>query len=216
MDPIFDKFIKLLEQENKEESLNFIMEKLASGEVDIVTLYTDILAPSLNKMKCEGPEEYCIWKEHVRSSIKRTIIENCYPYVIKERDEKYGGTRAGEKVMVICPPEELHEIGPRMVADFFTLLGFDVTFVGANTPKLSFLSAIEDLKPKYVAVSVSNYYNLIAAEKTISAIREGTHGRVKIIAGGCAFDNNPEAYKKIGADFLMHTFKDLKKLRGGD
>ena len=47
-------------------------------------------------------------------------------------------------------------------------------------------------------------------------IREGKHGRVKIIAGGCAFDNNPEAYKKIGADFLMHTFKDLKKLRGGD
>ena len=215
MHPLYKDFIKLIEKEDKKASIDFALSKIMGGELDIVTLYCDVLAPSLNDMKCEGTEEFCIWKEHVRSGIIRSIIENCYPYVEKERVEKYKSKPTGEKVIVLCPTEELHEIGPRMVADFFTLLGYDVTFVGANTPKRSFLSAIEDLKPKYVAVSVTNYYNLSAAQRTIKDIRGTKHGKVKIIAGGHAFRKNPEAYKEIGADLLLDTFSDLKKLKGG-
>jgi methanogenic corrinoid protein MtbC1 len=208
--------VKVLEDESKEKTLRFVISKLNTKELDILTLYNELLRPSLNNMSCEGPEEYCIWKEHVRSSIIRLIIENCFSYVIKERDEKYGGKPLDKKVMVLCPTEELHEIGPRMVADFFTLCGYEVTFVGANTPKSSFMSAIDIIKPDYIAISVTNYYNLVAAGKVISEIRERKPKDSKIIVGGRAFDRNPQMVTKMGADLLLQTFEDIMGLRGGD
>lgn len=57
-------------------------------------MYTKILAPSLNTMECKIDEKnICIWREHVRISIIRTIVECCYPYIMKERHEKYDGNK---------------------------------------------------------------------------------------------------------------------------
>ncbi len=215
MNPFYDELLVYLEKEDRGKSLEYVLDKLSNGEIDIVSLYRDILARSLNEMECNEPEEVCIYNEHVRSSIIRTIIENCYPFVLKERKEKVGDEK-GDKVIVLCPPEELHEIGPRMVADFFTISGFDVTFIGANTPKKSILAAVSGIKPKYVAISVTNYYNLIATKRTIDDLRKVIPQGTKIIVGGWAFSDNPSAYKEIGADKLLSTFEDIQKLAGGD
>jgi methanogenic corrinoid protein MtbC1 len=216
MHPLYKDFIQYLVSENKSKVLDFILSKLDNKAIDIVTLYNELLRPALNNMECNGPEEYCIWKEHVRSSIIRAVIENCYQFVNREHEEKYGNLNPDKKVMVICPTEELHEIGPRMVTDFFTLCGYSVTFVGANTPKRSFLSAIDIVKPDYIAISVTNYYNLVATQKVISEIRKQKHQEFEIIVGGHAFTSNPDIYKKIGADLLLQSFEDIKKLAGGD
>jgi len=69
------------------------------------------------------------------------------------------------------PPDELHELGARMVTDFFALAGFEATFVGASTPIEDFVAALRHIRPRYVAVSVTNPYNLIALRKLIERIR---------------------------------------------
>jgi methanogenic corrinoid protein MtbC1 len=216
MNPLFPEFISHLEKENKESVLHFVLSKLDNKEIDIITLYEDLLKPALNDMKCDGPDELCIWKEHVRSSIIRAIIENCYLYVLKERDEKYSPKKNGKKVLVICPTEELHEIGPRMVTDFFTLCGYNVIFIGANTPKKSFISAVDIIKPQYIALSVTNYYNLVATQRVIEELRKQKYKDFKIIVGGHAFDRNPDISSDMGADLLLKTFKDIRELDGGD
>jgi methanogenic corrinoid protein MtbC1 len=215
MNPFYDEFLVYLNREDRGKALELVLEKLSRNEIDTVSLYRDVLTRSLIEMDCSEPEEVCIYKEHVRSSIIRTILENCYPYVLKEREKEIGNGK-GEKVIVLCPPEELHEIGPRMVADFFTILGYDVTFIGANTPKRSFLAAVSRIKPRYVAISVSNYYNLIATKRTIDELRKVISHETRIIVGGGAFSENQDAYKEIGADVLLSTFEDIHKLAGGD
>ena len=122
-------------------------------------------------------------------------------------------------MIVACPTEELHEIGARMVADFFTLCGFHSTFVGANTPQSDILEAIEYVKPVYIAISVSNYYNLVAAHKLVQKIREvreSTGIEFEIIVGGYAFEQNPEMGKKMGSDLLLATFDDIRRLTQGE
>lgn len=165
----YNEFMKTIETENRNALLNFILPKLKNNEIDIITLYTEILAPSLNSMVQNKTDKAFIWREHVRSSIIRTIIENCYPYVIKERDESYK-LNINKKIAVVCPSEEYHEIGARMITDFFTLLGYNATFVGSNTPKEEFLEALQNIKLDYIAISVSNPYSLIAARKAIEKI----------------------------------------------
>lgn len=209
---LYEEFLNYLQTEDKESAISYVLKKLESNEIDIVTLYTKILAPSLNTMECKIDEKnICIWKEHVRSSIIRTIVECCYPYIIKERHEKYNGNK-GDKVVVVCPPEEYHEIGAKMAADFFTLCGYNSIFVGSNTPKDDFLDAINIVKPKYVVISVTNYYNLINAKRVISKIKEKSNYDVKILVGGYAFKINPESYKAIGADMFIDTFEDIENL----
>jgi methanogenic corrinoid protein MtbC1 len=189
--------------------LSYLEEK----KIDIVTLYTNILAPCLNNMKGNIEEGgVCIWKEHVRSSIIRTVIECCYPYVIKEKNELYKDVNYG-KVIVICPSEEYHEIGARMVADFFTLSGYETIFVGSNTPKDEFIKVIDYINPKYLAISVTNYYNLVGVKDTIHKIRNSSNNKLIILVGGRAFKNNPEVVKKIGADRFIYNFNDIKNLQ---
>jgi len=214
MHKLYPEFLKLLEAEDREECARWALTKLGSGELDIVTLYEEVLAPSLNEMKCKDAEAaVCIWKEHVRSSIVRTVIESCYPQVLKERASR-GAKITGVRAVVVCPSEELHEIGARMVADFFTLCGYDVTFVGANMPLDDFLAAIDIIKPRYVCVSVTNYFNLVAARKVVSKIRAKAAKDVTIVVGGRAFRSNPDTVREMGADLLLETFEGIRKLGG--
>ena len=200
-----------IEKEDKESAVEYAINLLNEGKIDILTLYRDILSPGLNNMFCNVDEkEICVWREHVRSSIVRTIIECAYPYVIKER-EKRGIKRKNQSAIVVCPQEEYHEIGARMAADFYTLLGFDTVFVGANTPKEDFVSAINVLKPKYVVISVTNYYNIVNAERAIKKLRQKANYDLRIIVGGYAFKSNKEVYKKIGADYLLDTFEEIEE-----
>lgn len=200
-----------IEKEDKESAVEYAINLLNEGKIDILTLYRDILSPSLNNMFCNVDEkEIFVWREHVRSSIVRTIIECAYPYVIKER-EKRGIKRKNQSAIVVCPQEEYHEIGARMAADFYTLLGFDTVFVGANTPKEDFVSAINVLKPKYVVISVTNYYNIVNAERAIKKLRQKANYDLRIIVGGYAFKSNKEVYKKIGADYLLDTFEEIEE-----
>ena len=213
MEAIYNKFVSLLEIEDRENAVNLILSLLEEEKIDIVTLYTDILAPSLNNMKCNNEVGGgCIWKEHVRSSIIRTIVECCYPYVIKEKNKTNKDTNLG-RVIVICPPEEQHEIGARMVSDFFTLCGYETIFVGSNTPKNEFLKVIDFINPRYLAVSVTSYYNLVAAKDTIEKIRNSTNKELNILVGGHAFINNPEALKNTNADMVINSFNDIKNLQ---
>ncbi|NCC79976.1 MAG: cobalamin-binding protein, partial [Clostridia bacterium] len=94
------KFNGIIESENREKSLAFIKELLEERKLSVMEVYEKVLTPSLNSMEGTGNEEMDIWKEHIRTSIVRTIIENMYPYVIRERDEKYG-VKSGKKVAVI-------------------------------------------------------------------------------------------------------------------
>ena len=213
MENIYNKFINLLELEDKENAVNMILNLLDEKKIDIVSLYTKILAPSLNNMKSDTAEGgVCIWKEHVRSSIIRTIIECCYPFVIKGKNELYEHTNFG-KVIIICPPEEHHEIGARIISDFFTLCGYETIFVGGNTPKNEFLKVIDYVNPIYIVISVTSYYNLVAAKATIEKIRNSTTKKLYILVGGHAFRNNPVAFKNSNADMLIDNFDDIRNLK---
>jgi methanogenic corrinoid protein MtbC1 len=217
MHPLYNEFLSYLDNKDKEKCVQFAVSNLTNGVLDVVTLYEEILTPALYS-KFGGPDQkdIIIWEEHVRTSIVRTIIECCYPYVIKERDEKYK-SRPKDKVVVLCPPEELHEIGARMVADFFTLCGYNITFVGANTPRDDIVNAIKYFQPEYIAISITNAFNLVTARKVVKRIVELEDSlKFKVILGGQACKNNPETCREMGVDLILNSFEDIRGLSEGE
>lgn len=213
MNPYEEVFGELLQSEKKEEAVRYALDLLSSGKVDLVTLYQEILTPTLNHMSCSLAEkQLCIWKEHVRTAIVRTIVECCYPYVVKEL-ARVNPAKSGTAV-VICPPEEYHDLGARMAADFFVLNGYETVFVGSNTPYQDFYNAADLIKPDVIAISVSNYYNIVATKKIIAELRLRTKGSSRIIVGGNAFADGAHAADVVGADRIVQSFEDIRKLTG--
>ncbi|NMR95839.1 cobalamin-binding protein, partial [Vibrio parahaemolyticus] len=96
--------------------------------------------------------------------------------------------------------------------DFFTIVGYNTTYIGANTPEITLSLAVEHLTPKYISISVTNYYNLIEAKRAIDKLREKNNFKGKIILGGNAFSSDPEVYKRIGGDYLLYNFNEILQL----
>lgn len=215
MEKVYERLMKFLRVEDKENSLKVCMEALENGQVSVLQLYESILTPALNSIidEYEVDLETLIWKEHVRSGIIRTIVECSYPYVIKERDSL--GNKMNSGVIIMCPKYEEHELGAKMVADFFTIAGYNTTFIGANTPESTILKAVETIKPKYICISVTNPFNLVATKNTIEQIKQRFNKDVKFVLGGYAFVADPDMYTKVGGDMLLKGFKDILSLGKG-
>ena len=214
---MYEEFAEHLARADKARCVELALSNLSQGKIDVVTLYNEVLTPALNAPTYSAEEGAVrIWEEHVRTSIVRTVVENCYPFLRREKKARAPAAAGPEKaVVVVCPTEEYHEIGARMVADFFELAGFDATFVGANTPQDEILQALATLRPTYVAVSVTNTYSLVPARRVLARLRElreRSRTGFKIIVGGNAFLKNPALVQEMGADLHLSTFEDIRRL----
>jgi methanogenic corrinoid protein MtbC1 len=199
--------MNLIKEEKRNKSVLLTLEMLEKKEIDIVTLYQDVLAKTLNDIDCDLMKEECIWKEHVKTAIVRTIVEVSYPYVIKEAAQT---KRKNKKVVVVCPSEEYHEIGAKMVSDFFYIAGYDTTFVGANTPTDEVKSAMKYIKPDFLAISITDRYNLIKAIQIVKTVKN-THPTLKIIIGGPAVSEE-EIRQQIQHDYYLTTYQSIVEM----
>lgn len=211
----YARFLPLIDSEDKEGCVQFALSVLESGQLDIVALYEGVLAPAAREPVCSlRKRPLCVWEEHVRTSIIRTIIECCYPHLMRFRRME-GRDKTRGKAVIVCPTEEYHELGARMASDLFSLCGFDVTFVGANTPLQDILEAIGIIQPVFAGVSVTGPYNLIAARRTIQqlvALRSRVGARFRIVAGGQAFGDDVALATSLGADLLLQDYDDIRRV----
>ena len=202
----FKTFLTYLKQEDKPGAVTYALQLIEEQKLSLEDLYLNVLAPSLIHFECEEKDEaICIWKEHFRTSIIRTILESCYTHVLKlSKTVKPNGV----KVMVLTPAFEYHEIGAIMNTHFMMLEGFDAHYIGANTPKSEILSAIRAYHPDYVALSVTNPYNIVITKQTTDEIKR-FFPEVGIILGGQAFHDKNHAEHVI-YDVILNHIEDLK------
>jgi methanogenic corrinoid protein MtbC1 len=63
--------------------------------------------------------------------------------------------RRGSTVIAASVGAELHDVGIRMVADFFRMDGWDTYYLGANTPVQSILAAVKERKAGIITLSTT-------------------------------------------------------------
>lgn len=202
----YETLKNLIHYEHKNDAIQFVIELLETKQITIIDLYEQLLNPILNSIdEHQSYDRNCIWHEHVQSAIVRSIVECVYPFVIDKQKESID-----QSVIVVCPTEEYHEIGARMAHDFFNLVGLKSTFIGANTPDNTILSAIESIKPDFLAISVTNYYHLTSIKRLINTIKT-YQPSIKVIAGGRAIqERNLNDLFQI--DYIAQTYEDIKQI----
>jgi len=183
-----------------------VVKKALAKKTPPAEIYTRIFVPVLHetgRLWQEG--EVTIAQEHYISAIVRQSMDRLREQVA----ETTRRTAQKKSVVAACVGEELHDIGIRMVADFFEMDGWDVYFTGANTPPKSILAAVKERKPDVLALSITMPSRLRDAEYLIRSLRASPDtAKVKIMVGGSPFRILPDLGKRIGADAVTGSAED--------
>jgi len=133
-------------------------------------------------------------QEHYCTAATQLIMSQLYPHIFS--GEKTGGT-----IVATCVSGELHEIGVRMVADFFEMDGWNSYYLGANMPVTEIVRTVAERRADVLGIGVTITYHVATAEEIIRAVRADPACRgVKILVGGYPFNIEPGLAEKIGAD----------------
>lgn len=204
-------FIAFLEENNRDGAISFALELLNRKELTLPELYEEILAPALNRIEVpRKSEDERIWREHMQSAIVQAVMGACWPFVPAER-EKYGLPGKNTRVVLVAPQEEYHEIGIMMGMDFYEILGYQVDYIGCNTPRGTLLNAVETLKPDMVVISVTNYLNLAQLPGTIAAIK-ALAPAPRVYIAGSALGLTGKSAESFGADGALTSFSSVRAL----
>ena len=107
--------------------------------------------------------------------------------------------------MVLTTVEgDAHFIGTRMAADLFMAAGWEVDFLGADTPVEDLLEFARQRRPDLVVLAASLPEHLTALRDSVQALRR-LEPPVKVMVGGAAVSAGPQDAMAFGADAVALT-----------
>jgi len=194
-DSEIDPFLDDLIQMRSDKAGKYIMERLENG-TGIESIYLDILQPTLYKVGVLWQKGIIgVAKEHYITAAIQHIIGQLYPYLFQKRGiSRYSLT-------AVCAGAELHEIGMRMVADFFELAGWDTYFLGSNLPPEMIVAQLKAHPTSALAISATIPSHLPEVEELVKLIRNDSElSSTIILVGGRVFNETTDLWKQVGAD----------------
>lgn len=157
-------------------------------------LYLDVFQPAQHEL---GERWQCgqltVAQEHLATAITEIVMTELYADI-------FSVPKIGSTVVALCAVNKMHEVGIRMVCDFFEIEGWEAIYLGNYTPIAEILDALERTRAQLLAVSAASrsYANWIAA--LVKAVKQDPRLKVPIMVGGLAFNQEPGLWQEIGAD----------------
>ncbi len=183
-----------------------IVEKHLSDGMDLKTLYMDVIQMAMYEIGYLWQrKKITVAEEHLATVITQFVITTLYPKIFSTH-------KNNKKVLGAGVGSELHEIGIRMVIDFFEIDGYQTQYLGSNTPPREIVNYAISFQPDIIALSITLPIHIDEMKKTISFIRsEKRLDDVKILVGGQPFIYDDSLYLQIGADGYAKNALDALK-----
>ncbi len=191
---------------NRGQAQALINELVANGET-VTSIYEHIFQASQNEIGLLWQiNKISVAQEHYCTAATQQITATLYPRI-------FTTAKKGVKMLACAISGDLHEMGIRMISDFFELDGWDTFYMGANMPDASIIAAIKEQKADLFALSFTMPFHISKAERLVRKIRgDDANSKLKIIVGGYPFTLAPDLWKYIGADGSAHNAKEAVKM----
>lgn len=199
---IKEEYIEALNALNHDKCILLLDEYLSrdNANVDVAfSLVSQALSLSVN---CATDE---IWTEHAKTQIVRSSIELLSVHIIKNTP-----LRNHEKIAVICPNGEYHELGARIVSEVIRKEGYNAFFLGNSLPNKDIVNLVESCDLKAIVFSISNFFTMHSINPVIDEINK-IKPNLKIILGGKAINKNPSQIHGQNCE-MCTTFDQLKEV----
>lgn len=167
----------------------------ADEGLSVRDIYLQVFQPTLQEVgRLWQLNRISVADEHYITAVTQTVMGQLYPRFL-------GAVGLGKTMICASVGGELHEVGVRMVADFFEMDGWETYYLGANVPDPALLQAIERYDPDLIGLSATIGYHVGRIAELVELVRGHPRaGRVKIIVGGSPFNHEPDLWKDVGAD----------------
>lgn len=137
-------------------------------------------------------------QEHYCTAATQLVMSQLYPRI-------FATEKNGRTLVATCVAGDLHEIGVRMVSDFFEMEGWDTFYIGASAPAQSVVSVTAARRAEVLAVSTTITSHVGALKELIATVRAAPDCReVKVLVGGYPFNVAPDLWREVGADAVAH------------
>ncbi len=188
------KYLKALLSRETSQSKELILQAVEKG-VSIKDIYLYVFQPVQYEVGWLWESgKISVGQEHYCTNATQLIMSMLYSRI-------FTGAAKGRRLLAACVQGELHELGLRMLSDFFEMEGWNTDYIGANTPSESIVSVLESTKYDLLAVSVTMHDRLEDAKKLIHAVNASPQtGDIPIFVGGYTFLHVDSMWQKIGAD----------------
>jgi methanogenic corrinoid protein MtbC1 len=175
-EPIYLHYLSSLLEGDK-KSCRSVINKLLNDDIDIKIIYKDIIQRSMIRIgqmwdKCR----ISIADEHVATEITKEMLT-----IINY--QRANGNTNGKSIIITCVQKEYHELGPKLIADFFEFKGWNSTFVGPNTPPKEFMKLVEEKKPDLIGISNNFYLNVTKLFELLDMLKSHNPAQQIIIGG---------------------------------
>jgi methanogenic corrinoid protein MtbC1 len=194
LNDICRNFTHALLRRDKRSARELILKSIEQG-IPIQDIYLHVFQPSQREIgRLWYTRRIGVAEEHFFTAVTQLIMSELYPYV-------FSADKSGRRMVAACAEGEMHEIGIRMVADFFEMEGWETLYLGANMPNGDIVRTIEETRPDILAISATLSLRHSTVERLITEVRAASLGdRVKIIVGGVDLGRRPDLCRKLGAD----------------
>ncbi|PAU92795.1 cobalamin-binding protein [Aliifodinibius salipaludis] len=204
-DPLTDEARNYLDLllAGKRKKAAVLIEELVDDGVSIKDIYEHIFQKTQYEIGALWQRnQIMVAQEHYCTAATQLIMSQLYPKIF--------AMEKSDKRLVACSvADELHEIGIRMVTDFFEMEGWDTHYLGANIPDKHLIRSVKEKNADVLAISVTIPLHISAAKDLIQTLRDESElDNVKIIVGGYPFKMIPDLWKKIGADGWAESADD--------
>ena len=198
LDPSWDRererFLQSLLAGDYQESLH-LADWTVTDALRLKDFYLQVIQPAMYQVgNLWQRGEISVAQEHLASIITDRVMATTYPRVDLRKPSK-------GKMVIMMAPDEFHEIGARVVADFLALDGWDVNYLGVKIPLRDLLEFLTNSKPFLVTVSLAVPCSLFATQELITAIKNRLElAKTRIMVGGQLFQKFPALWEVTGAD----------------
>jgi methanogenic corrinoid protein MtbC1 len=195
-DPLYDlsqRYLRALLDGQRHAASRMIQSSVESG-VSVRDVYLHVFQRTQYEIgRLWQTNRLSVAQEHYCTAATQLVMSQLYPYIFSNR-------KNGRILVGSCVAGDLHEIGVRMVSDFFEMDGWDTFYLGASTPASDLVRTLEERQADVLAVSATMAFHVRPVVELIAAVRSRLGDGVKVLVGGYPFNVDPELWTRIGAD----------------
>ncbi|CAN5643435.1 hypothetical protein BH10CHL1_BH10CHL1_19580 [soil metagenome] len=104
-----------------------------------------------------------------------------------------------ERILVGCPPEEIHTFAPLLLSLLLRRRGWDIIFLGGNIPRHNMRITIQTTKPALVVLTAQQLYTAANLYEMAQMLYSE---RIPIAFGGKIFSEIPDLRQRIAGHYL--------------
>lgn len=194
-----NKYLKFLldGERNKAQAL---IDQLISNKVDLEMIYLNIFQVTQYEIgRLWQENKITVIQEHYCTASTQLIISSLFNKITPK-------SKKNRFFLAHTLKGDLHELGARMLADFFEIDGWNTHYAGSEISNKQLINYLKENKVDVLAISITQYIYISRLVQLIKLIREVNElKKIKILVGGNLFMRDEKLFRDVNADGFANS-----------